>query len=151
MGEVATISLPLEFDQIRDILPHRFPFLLVDRVVELVPGKSIRGIKAVTANEPWVPGHFPDRTVMPGVLMIEAIAQTGAIIFLINPELRGKPAALGGVSDMRFRRAVTPGDVLTIDVEVLSFRMGVARVAGTIHVAGELAVKGQMQLAFLNT
>jgi 3-hydroxyacyl-[acyl-carrier-protein] dehydratase len=151
MGEIATVSLPIEINGIRELLPHRWPMLLVDKVVELKHGKSIRALKAVTATEFWVPGHFPNRTLMPGVLMIEAIAQAGAILFLIQPQYRGKPAVLGGVNDARFRRVVVPGDLLTIDAEILSFRMGVARIAGTIHVEGELAVKAQLQLAFVNS
>lgn len=149
MGEALTVTAPLDINQIRQVLPHRWPFILIDRVLELEPGKSAKAIKAVSAMEPWVPGHFPHQTIMPGVLMIESIAQTAAVMFLSQPHCHGKPAVLAGVNDLRFRRVVVPGDVLTIDVQMISFRMGVGKVSSTVHVDGELAIKGQLQFAFL--
>ncbi|MDE7298286.1 MAG: 3-hydroxyacyl-ACP dehydratase FabZ [Lachnospiraceae bacterium] len=104
--------------EIMDIIPHRPPFLLVDRIEELEPGKRAVGKKCVSMNEPFFVGHFPGEPVMPGVLVIEALAQVGAVICLSMPENKGKKAYFGGISKARFRQKVTPGDVLTLEVEL---------------------------------
>ena len=101
--------------QIMDIIPHRHPFLLVDRIEELEPGIRAVGVKAVTYDEPYFSGHFPDEPVMPGVLQIEACAQVGAVAILSLDENKGKTAYFGGISSARFKRKVVPGDVLTMD------------------------------------
>ena len=111
-------TLPLEAADIMRIIPHRYPFLLVDRVVELEPGRRAVGIKAVTANEPQFTGHFPDRPIMPGVLMVEALAQTAAVAVMTLDEYRGKLGLFAGIDDCRFRRMVTPGDTLRLEVTV---------------------------------
>ncbi|MDR0446008.1 MAG: 3-hydroxyacyl-ACP dehydratase FabZ [Oscillospiraceae bacterium] len=113
----------LNIDEIRSLLPHRYPFLLIDRVEDYEPGKFARAIKCVTANEPFFEGHFPGYSVMPGVLILEALAQTGAIALLSEPDNRGKIALFGGVKEARFRTPVVPGDVLTLTC-TLTRRMG---------------------------
>src|SRR6188508_3371962 len=113
-----TPALPLEAADIMRIIPHRYPFLLLDRVIELEPGKRAVGLKAVTANEPQFTGHFPGRPIMPGVLMVEALAQTAAVAVMTLDEYRGKLGLFAGIDDCRFRRLVQPGDTLVMKVEV---------------------------------
>ena len=115
--------MELNIDQIEAILPHRYPFLLVDRITECVPGESAKGIKCVTTNEPFFQGHFPGFKVMPGVLIIEALAQVGAVAILTVPEDKGKLVLFGGVKNARFKRKVVPGDVLELEC-VLTKRRG---------------------------
>ena len=148
MSESPDFKAPFGAKQIRALLPHRDPFLMVDRVLEIDPGRSIKAIKCVTQNEPWARGHFPEQPIMPGVLMLEAIAQTGALMLLVQPEFRGRTALLAGLKDVRFRRLVLPGDVLTMDVKLESFRMGVGRATGVTTVDSELALKGVLRFAF---
>ena len=105
--------------QIMDIIPHRHPFLLVDRIEELEPGIRAVGVKAVTYDEPYFSGHFPDEPVMPGVLQIEACAQVGAVAILSLDENKGKTAYFGGISSARFKRKVVPGDMLTMECEII--------------------------------
>ncbi len=108
--------------EIMEIIPHRPPFLLVDRIEELEPGKHAVGKKCVSMNEPFFVGHFPGEPVMPGVLVMEALAQVGAVICLSLPENKGKKVYFGGISRARFRNKVTPGDVLTLEVELTKFK-----------------------------
>lgn len=113
----------MDCDEIRALLPHRHPFLMVDRMVELEPGKCGVGLKLVTGTEPWCAGHFPGRPIMPGVLITEALAQTCAVVFLsANDEMAGQEFYLVGVDRMRYRRMVRPGDALYLHVEVESER-----------------------------
>jgi len=112
----------IEIDEILTLMPHKYPFLLVDRIVELEPEKRIVGIKNVTFNEPFFPGHFPGKPIMPGVLIIEALAQTGGILaFKSFPQLRGDVRFIG-IDNARFRRPVTPGDRLRLVLEVVKHR-----------------------------
>jgi 3-hydroxyacyl-[acyl-carrier-protein] dehydratase len=132
-------------EQIAKILPHRYPFLLVDKVVEFEPGKRAVGIKCVTANEPQFTGHFPDRPIMPGVLMIEAMAQLGGIIALsppINNDGAGKIFFFTGVSGVRWKSPVTPGDDLIMEMSLVGFdeRLGFATMTGKAYVGGRIAV-----------
>ncbi|MDR3209629.1 MAG: 3-hydroxyacyl-ACP dehydratase FabZ [Oscillospiraceae bacterium] len=131
--------MTLTSDQIREILPHRYPFLLIDRVEDYEPGKWARALKCVTQNEPFFPGHFPKMSVMPGVLVLEALAQTGAIFLLTEPENRGKIALFGGVKEARFRAPVTPGDVLRLEC-VLVRRHGSIGVGEAVAMVGEKKV-----------
>lgn len=107
--------MELNSNQIEEILPHRYPFLLVDRITECVPGERAKGVKCVSVNEPYFCGHFPGAHVMPGVLIVEAMAQVGAVAILTLPENRGKLAFFGGIKSARFRQKVTPGDVLELE------------------------------------
>jgi 3-hydroxyacyl-[acyl-carrier-protein] dehydratase len=135
------LSLPLEAAAIMRIIPHRYPFLLIDRVVELEPGRRVVAIKNVTANEPQFTGHFPGRPIMPGVLMVEALAQAGAVAVLSLPEYHGKLALFAGIDDCRFRRTVLPGDQLVLKVELEKLRGMFGRARAVASVDGEIAVE----------
>ena len=139
-------TLPLEAADIMRIIPHRYPFLLVDRIVELEPGTRAVGLKAVTANEPQFTGHFPDRPIMPGVLMIEALAQTAAVAVMTLAEYRGKLGLFAGIDDCRFRRMVLPGDTLRLEVTVEKLRGMFGRVRGVASVDGEVAVEATLSI-----
>jgi len=136
-----SLTLPLEAAEIMRILPHRYPFLLVDRVVELEPGKRVVAVKNVTANEPQFTGHFPDRPIMPGVLMVEALAQAGAVAVLSLPEYHGKLALFAGIDDCRFRRTVLPGDTLRMEVTLEKLRGMFGRARAVATVGDEVAVE----------
>jgi 3-hydroxyacyl-[acyl-carrier-protein] dehydratase len=137
----AELSLPLEAAGIMRILPHRYPFLLIDRVIELEPGRRVVAIKNVTANEPQFTGHFPGRPIMPGVLMVEALAQAGSVAVLSLPEYHGKLALFAGIDDCRFRRTVLPGDQLMLKVELEKLRGMFGRARAVASVDGEIAVE----------
>jgi 3-hydroxyacyl-[acyl-carrier-protein] dehydratase len=139
-------TLPLEAADIMRIIPHRYPFLLVDRIVELEPGRRAVGIKAVTANEPQFAGHFPDRPIMPGVLMVEALAQTSGVAVMTLDEYRGKLGLFAGIDDCRFRRLVQPGDTLRLEVTVEKLRGMFGRVRGVASVDGEVAVEATLSI-----
>jgi len=135
------LTLPLEAAEIMRIIPHRYPFLLIDRVVELEPGKHVVAIKNVTANEPQFTGHFPERPIMPGVLMVEALAQAGAVAVLSLPEYAGKLVLFAGIDECRFRRTVLPGDTLRLEVTLEKLRGVFGRGRGVASVDGEVAVE----------
>jgi 3-hydroxyacyl-[acyl-carrier-protein] dehydratase len=139
-------TLPLEAADIMRILPHRYPFLLVDRIVELEPGVRAVGIKSVTANEPQFTGHFPGRPIMPGVLMVEALAQTAGVAVLTLEVYRGKLGLFAGIDDVRFRRLVQPGDQLRLEVTVEKLRGMFGRVHAVASVDGEPAVEGKLSI-----
>jgi 3-hydroxyacyl-[acyl-carrier-protein] dehydratase len=134
-----TLGLPLEAAEIMRILPHLYPFLLVDRVVELEPGKRAVGMKQVTANEPQFTGHFPGRPIMPGVLMVEALAQTAGVAVLTLDEYRGKLGLFAGIDECRFKRIVQPGDRLTLEVTMDKLGRRFGRGRATASVDGEVA------------
>ncbi|GAB2268178.1 hypothetical protein Dimus_003155 [Dionaea muscipula] len=140
----------MDINQIRDILPHRFPFLLVDRVVEYVPGKSAVGIKNVTINDNFFPGHFPERPIMPGVLMIEALAQVGGLVML-QPEVGGSQGNFffAGIDKVRFRKPVVPGDTLVMRMTLIKLQktFGIAKMEGKAYVGGDLVCEGEFLLA----
>lgn len=144
-----TFELPLDSVAIRKIIPHRYPFLLVDRVIELTPGQRAVGIKNVTANEEFFQGHFPEFPVMPGVLIVEAIAQVGAIAMLSQPEFAGKLALFAGIDKIRFKRQVKPGDQIRLEVELGQIRRNIGTGAGTATVDGEIACKGEFMFALV--
>ena len=146
MSTQSTFSTPLEAADIMRILPHRYPFLLVDRVVELEPGKRAVGVKQVTANEPHFTGHFPERPIMPGVLMVEALAQTAGIAVYTLDEYRGKLGLFAGIDDCRFKRMVVPGDTLRLDVTVEKLRGMFGRVRAVASVDGETAVEATLSI-----
>lgn len=141
MTDVTDLPLPWEAAEIMEVIPHRYPFLLIDRVIEIDPGKRVVALKNVTANEPQFTGHFPGRPIMPGVLLVEALAQAGAVAVLSLPENRGKLALFAGIEECRFRRTVIPGDTvrLEITVEKLQRLFGRARAVATVE--GEIAVE----------
>src|SRR6476469_498137 len=131
---------------IQKIIPHRFPFLLVDKIVEIEWGKRAVGIKNVTANEPFFQGHFPDFPVMPGVLIIEAIAQVGGVAVLGMPEHREKVAFFAGIDEVRFKRQVVPGDTLRLEVTLTRVRGSFGQGAGVATVDGDMACGGEFMI-----
>ena len=137
----------MEIVEILEILPHRYPFLLVDRILEIEPKKKAVGLKNVTMNEPFFQGHFPGRPIMPGVLMVEALAQAGAVAVLSEEENRGKLVLFAGIDDVRFKRIVAPGDELELTCEIEKVRGPIGRGRVTATVAGELAVRGTLMFA----
>ncbi len=137
----------LDINDIKNILPHRYPFLLVDRIIELEPGKRVVGLKNVTANEEYFNGHFPGYPVMPGVLIIEALAQTGAVGVLSMDEYKGKLVLFAGIDKVKFRRQVVPGDQLRLEVEVTKLRGRVGKCQAKAFVGEELAVEGELMFA----
>ena len=140
----------VEVNEIMKRIPHRYPFLLVDRVLELEPGKRGVGIKNVTVNEPFFQGHFPGIPIMPGVLIIEAMAQLGAVIVLGMPENQGKLALFAGIDNVRFRRQVVPGDQLRIEVEITRLRGTIGKGQGKAFVEGEVAAEGEIMFALVD-
>jgi 3-hydroxyacyl-[acyl-carrier-protein] dehydratase len=143
--EVATgEGLPdVDLQRIMDVLPHRYPLLMVDRIVELVAFETATGIKCVTASEPHFQGHFPAKPIMPGVLIIEAMAQTGAVLVVQSTGLdtKGKLVYFMSIDDARFRRPVVPGEVLHLEVKILRHREKVWKFSGQAKVDGELAAE----------
>lgn len=137
----------LDINEIQKILPHRYPFLLVDRILDSDSENKIVGLKNVSANEHYFQGHFPDYPVMPGVLILEAMAQVGAVWILGKPEYKGKIAFFAGIDNVRFRRQVVPGDQLRIEVEVLKLRGRVGKAKAVATVEGAVAAEGELMFA----
>ena len=135
--------MELDIRQIQEILPHRYPFLLIDRVTDMEQGKWAEAVKCVTANEPFFQGHFPGRPIMPGVLIMEALAQTGAAAILSEAENRGKLVVFGGIKNCRFKRQVVPGDVLTLYCELTERRGPIGYGKAVAKVDGEIAAQGE--------
>ena len=137
----------LNSNEIQEILPHRWPFLLVDRITDYAPGQWAKGIKCVSVNEPFFCGHFPQHHVMPGVLILEALAQVGAIAVLSKPENRGKIAFFGGVKDARFKEQVRPGDVLELSCALIKEKgpVGIGEAVATVN--GKVAAKATLTFA----
>lgn len=136
-----------DIKEIMKRIPHRYPFLLVDRVLEMVPGKSGKGIKNVTMNEPFFAGHFPGTPIMPGVLIVEAMAQLGAMVVLSLPENKGKLAFFAGIDSMRFRRQVVPGDQLFMEVEITRMKGPIGKGSVKALVDGQVAAEGTVMFA----
>jgi len=137
----------LDTVEIMKIIPHRFPFLLVDRIVELEAGQRATGIKNVSIGEPFFQGHFPDYPVMPGVLIVEALAQVGAVAILSLDEYKGKIAFFAGIENVRFKRQVKPGDTLRLEVTMGQIRRNIGSGSGVATVDGEVACKGDFMFA----
>ena len=142
------MKLPLGPAEIRSLIPHRYPFLLVDRIEELEPGIRAVGIKNVTQNEPFFQGHFPDYPVMPGVLIIEAMAQVGAVGVIAGGQHRDKLALFAGIDGVRFRRQVLPGDVLRMEVKIERLKGRVGRGKGRTVVDNERVCEADLMFAF---
>ena len=138
---------PWDSRQIQAILPHRYPFLLVDRILEIEPGRSVVGLKQVTAGEPYFQGHFPGHPVMPGVLIVEALAQAGAVAVLSLPENQGKIVYFAGIDAFRFRRPVGPGDSLRLEVTLDRLRSSAGRGQARALVDGQVVAEGQIMFA----
>lgn len=139
--------MELDSNAIQQILPHRYPFLLVDRIIDGEPGQWAKGIKCVSVNEPFFCGHFPQQHVMPGVLIIEALAQVGAVAILSKEEFKGKIALFGGIKHARFKRQVVPGDVLELHCELIQQRgpLGIGKATATVN--GALAATAELTFA----
>ncbi|MBS3938299.1 MAG: 3-hydroxyacyl-ACP dehydratase FabZ [Peptococcaceae bacterium] len=137
----------LNIDDIKKIIPHRYPFLLIDRVSELTPGVRAVGHKQVTINEPFFGGHFPDYPIMPGVLIVEALAQVGAVALLSVPEHQGKLALFAGIDAVRFRAEVRPGDGLRLEVELQGLKFGIGKGMAKAFVGDQLVASGQLLFA----
>ncbi|MFZ5353340.1 MAG: 3-hydroxyacyl-ACP dehydratase FabZ [Bacillota bacterium] len=136
---------------IQKIIPHRYPFLLVDKITEIEYGKKAVGIKNVTCNEPFFQGHFPGNPIMPGVLIVEAMAQVGAVALLGLEEHKGKLAVFTGIDGLRFRRQVVPGDTLRMEVEMLAFKRGIGKAKAEAYVGDGLAASGELMFAIVTT
>lgn len=134
----------LDINEIKKILPHRYPFLLVDCIEEMEPGVKAVGYKNVTVNEPFFQGHFPEYPVMPGVLLIEALAQVGAVAILSLEENKGKLAFFGGIKNAKFRKQVVPGDVVRLETEIIKCKgpMGIGKATATVD--GKMAAEAEI-------
>ncbi len=143
-------ALPVSIDRIMECLPHRYPFLLIDRVIAMVPDQEITAIKNITFNEPFFQGHFPGNPVMPGVLIIEAMAQAGGVLVIESAPggRQGQSVLFMGIDKARFRRRVVPGDVLRLDVGILQQRRKVVRMRGQAYVGDELAAEAELLASF---
>ena len=140
----------LDITEIKEIIPHRYPFLLVDKIIEIEEGKRAVGIKNVTANEEFFNGHFPDYPVMPGVLIIEALAQVGAVALLKKEENKGKIGFLAGIDNCRIKRQVKPGDQLRLEVELTRLRSSFGKGKAIATVDGEIACEVEISFALSN-
>jgi 3-hydroxyacyl-[acyl-carrier-protein] dehydratase len=138
-------------EEIQNLLPHRYPFLLVDRIVDYVPGEKAVGIKNVTVNEPFFQGHFPSRPIMPGVLIVEAMAQVGGIVLTQLPDVERGLFMFAAIDGVRFRRPVIPGDQLVMTLELLSLkRRRFGKMRGTALVDGKLACEGELMFSLVD-
>ena len=142
--------MQLNSDQIAQILPHRYPFALVDKITDGEEGVWAKGIKCVTVNEPFFQGHFPNYHVMPGVLILEAMAQVGGVAILSLPEYKGKIAVFGGVKNCRFKKQVTPGDVLELECRLIKRKgpMGIGEATATVD--GKIAATAELTFAIVD-
>lgn len=137
----------LDIQQIQNIIPHRYPFLLVDRILEVEEGKRAVGLKNVSANEQFFVGHFPEYQVMPGVLIVEALAQVGAVAMLMKEENRGRLAFFTGIDNCRFKKQVKPGDQLRLEVEIIRAKGPIGKGKGIATVDGELVCETEIMFA----
>ena len=143
--------MQFKIEDIQRFLPHRYPFLLVDRVLEMEPGRSIVGLKNVTINEAFFQGHFPQIKIMPGVLIVEAIAQAGGILLYHSiPNPQTKIVLLSKLENVKFRRPVVPGDQLELRAEILKLKSRICHLSGRALVGGEVAVEGEMMASLLD-
>ena len=139
-----------DIQAIMELLPHRYPFLLVDRIIEVIPGDKIFALKNVTINEPFFQGHFPDKPIMPGVLIIEAMAQVGGVLAYEtgSPEQRGKLIYFMAMDKVRFRKPVVPGDQIIFEARIIKFRSKVAKMSGRALVDNQLVAEAELMASF---
>ncbi|WP_028085480.1 3-hydroxyacyl-ACP dehydratase FabZ [Dolichospermum circinale] len=146
-----TIKTTFSIEEIQELLPHRYPFLLIDRIIDYVPGKKAVGIKNVSFNEPQFQGHFPGRSLMPGVLIIEAMAQVGGVVMTQMPDSQGGLFVFAGIDKVRFRRQVVPGDQLIMTVELLWVKQRrFGKMQGKAEVNGQLAAEGELMFSLIS-
>jgi len=140
----------IDIRKILSFLPHRYPFLLVDRVLECIPGQKIKALKNVTFNEPFFQGHFPEAPIMPGVLIVEAMAQAGGVLFMANRETRSERTLMYfmGLDKVKFRKPVVPGDQLILEVEIIKLRAKVIKLAGVAKVDDQVAAEAELMATF---
>ena len=151
MAETQQTQTTFSITEIQELLPHRYPFALLDRIIDYVPGEKATGIKNVTMNEPFFPGHIPSKPLMPGVLQVEAMAQVGGIVLTLLPGMKGKFFGFAGIDKARFRRQVVPGDQLIMTVELLTLKRNrIAKMQGKGLVDGQLAVQAEMLFSLLD-
>ena len=143
-------DIVLDFEAIKKAIPHRFPFLLIDRVTITEQDKSAIGIKCVSGNEPFFQGHFPDRAIMPGVLIVEAMAQVACAMFLSKPEAKNKLAYFMGMEEIKFRKPVVPGDRLELKIEILKMREKFGKAKGEAYVDGTLTTEAVFSFAIVD-
>ena len=144
-GTVAALKTTFTLEELQQLLPHRYPFALVDRIIDYVPGKRAVGIKNVTFNEPHFQGHFPGRPIMPGVLIVEAMAQVGGVVLTQFPGMEGSLFLFAGIDKVRFRRQVIPGDQLVMTTELLRVsQRRIAKMQARAEVDGQLVTEGEL-------
>lgn len=149
--KLGTLPQPIPVEEIQKLLPHRYPFSLVDRILEYIPGEKAVGLKNITFNEPHFQGHIPNHPIMPGVLMVEAMAQVGGFILTQMPGMENSFFAFAGIDNVRFRRPVVPGDQLIMTVELITVkRQRIAKMKGNGLVDGKMAVEGEMLFSRLD-
>ncbi|MBW4574926.1 MAG: 3-hydroxyacyl-ACP dehydratase FabZ [Aphanothece sp. CMT-3BRIN-NPC111] len=147
----ASAKTQLTIEEIQKLLPHRYPFALVDKIIEYVPGKRAIGIKNVTFNEPHFQGHFPGRPIMPGVMIVEAMAQVGGIVLTQLPDVEGNLFVFAGIDKVRFRRPVVPGDQLVMSVELLCVkRRRFGKMQARAEVDGQLVTEGELMFSLVD-
>ena len=141
------MSKCLKISEIKEIIPHRYPFLLIDKVEITKPGEKGKGYKNVTFNEPYFQGHFPEEPILAGVLLVESIAQVGAVVILSEEKFKGKTPYFAGLNKVRFKKKVVPGDVLEMEIEMIKMRSSIGIAKGKATVNGEVACEGEFIFA----
>lgn len=150
-GRKGIQKMELDIIEIQKLIPHRYPFLLVDKIIDMEPGKKATGIKNVTVNEPFFQGHFPGKPIMPGVLIVEAMAQVAAAVCMGIEENKGKLGVFAGIDKCKFRRQIVPGDTIRMEVEMTALRRGIGKADAKAYVGDELACFANLTFALIAT